>query len=96
MYDNMAKESESNEEFKSGTGWLRRFMKRLSLRRNTSAAQISSDQLTDKLVSFVLHVRRLSMKHPYDDADIITMDETPAWEDMISAKTVDDTSKKNS
>ena len=96
MYDNMAKESESNEEFKSGTGWLRRFMKRLSLRRNTSAAQISSDQLTDKLVSFVLHVRRLGMKHAYDDADIITMDETPAWEDMISAKTVDDTSKKNS
>ena len=48
------------------------------------------------MVSFVLHVRRrLAVKHPYDAADVIAMDETPVWTDMVSATTVDDTGKKN-
>ena len=80
MYDNMVKEGESNEKFKANTGWLRGFMKRygLSLRQKTSVAQKDPDQLQDKLVSFVLYVRHLAMKHPYDTVDIIAMDETPS------------------
>ena len=67
MYDDMVKEGESNEQFKASTGWLRGFMKRygFSLRRKTS------------VVSFVLHVRRIAMKHPYDAADTAAIDETP-------------------
>ena len=34
------------------------------------------------------------MKHPYDAADIIAMDETPVWSDMVSETTVDATAKK--
>ena len=41
-------------------------------------AQKDPDQFIDKLVSFVLHVRRLAMKNPYDAVDIIAMDETPS------------------
>ena len=55
--------------------------------------QKDPDQLIDKLVSFVLHVSRLAMKHPYDVANIITIDETPVWADMVFVTTVDDTGK---
>ena len=96
LYDDMVKNGEPNEPFKASTGWLRGFMKRygLSLRRKTSMAQKDPDQLIDKLVAFVLHVRRVSMKHLYDAADIIAMDETPVWSDMVSETTVDATGKK--
>ena len=57
-------------------------------------AQKNPDLLIDKLVSFVLQVRRLVMKQPYDAADIIATDETPVWADMASATTVDDTHRK--
>ena len=57
-------------------------------------AQKDPDQLIDKLVAFVLHVHRVSMKHPHDAADIVAMDETPVWSDMVSETTVDATAKK--
>ena len=97
MYDNMVKEDEPNEAFTASTGWLRGFMKRycLTLWQKTSVAQIDPDQFMDKLASFVLHVHRLPMKHPYDAADITARDENPVWVDMVSATTVDDTIKKN-
>ena len=96
LYDDMVKNGEPNEPFKASTGWLREFMKRygLSLRRKTSMAQKDPDQLIDKLAAFVLHVRRVSMKHLHDAADIIAMDETPVWSDMVSETTVDATGKK--
>ena len=58
-------------------------------------AQKDPHQLIDKLVSYVFHVRRLAMIYPYDAANIIAMDETPVWADMVFATTVDDTSKNN-
>ena len=66
----------------------------LSLRRKTSIAQKDPDRVIDKLVAFVLQVRRLSSKHNYQPADIITMDETPVWSDMISDTTIDITGSK--
>lgn len=88
----MVKEGKSNEEFKASTGQLRRFMKRygLSMRPKSSVTQKDPDQL----ISFVLHVGHFVMKHPYDAADIITMDETSTWGDMVSNRMVDDTGKK--
>ena len=96
LYDDMVKNGEPNKPFKASTGWLRGFMKRygLPLRRKTSMAQKDPDQLIDKLVAFVLHVRCVSMKHPYDAANITAMGETPVWSDMVSETTVDATGKK--
>ena len=70
LYDNMKKgeptEEDIDKEFLACTGWLRNFMQcnGLSLRRKTSIAQKDPDNLTDKLVSFVLQVRRLSLQIP--------------------------------
>lgn len=62
----------------------------LSMRPKSSVTQKDPDQL----ISFVLHVGHFVVKHPYDAADIITMDETSTWEDMVSNRMVDDTGKK--
>lgn len=40
-------------------------------------------RLFDKLVAFVLHVRRIAMKHKFKASKIIAMDETPIWADMV-------------
>ena len=56
-------------------------------------AQKDPDQVIDKLVAFVLHVRRIAMKNPFKASDIIAMDETPIWADMVSDTTVDVTGR---
>ena len=92
LYEGMVRDSQSEgEEFLACTGWLRNFMKRngLSLRQKTSVAQKVPDQLIDKLVSFVIHVRRFAIKYNYDVSDIIAMDETPVWMYMVSNTTVE-------
>lgn len=47
-----------------------------------------------KLVSYVIHVRRLQTKYKYNATDIIAMYETPVWCDMVSESAVDSTGKK--
>ena len=101
LFDDMKKgeqtESDIDNEFLASTGWLRNFMKRngLSLCRKTSIAQKDPDKLIDKLVSFVLQVRRLSLRYEYQAADIIAIDETPVWIDMLSDTTIDATGTKS-
>ena len=84
------------EDFKASRGWLRKFMKRngLSLRRKTSVAQQDPERMVGRLVSYVIQVRRLQEKHKYSASDVIAMDETPVWCDMISETTVDTSGKK--
>ena len=80
IYDDMVEEGESNKKFKASTGWQRGFMKRygLQLWRRTSVAQKALDKHKNKLVSFVLNVRHIAIKYPYDAAYTIAMDETPS------------------
>ena len=87
--------NEDFEEFKASRGWLTRFMKRngLSLRRKTSVAQQDPERLVAKLVAYIVQVRR--MQKNYNPSDIIAMDETPVWCDMISETTIDKTGKKS-
>ena len=82
-----------DDNFKASRGWLCRFMKRngLSLRRKTSVAQQDPERMIGELVSYVIQVRRLQTKHNYNASDIIAMDETPVWCDMISETTIDST-----
>ena len=72
-------------------GWLEKFMNRngLSVRRRTTEAQKSPDQLIDKLCAYILKVRRLRNKMNYELGNIFAMDETAVWNDMISNKTVE-------
>ena len=81
----------ATEDFKASRGWLCRFLKRngLSLRRKTSVAQQDPERMVAKLVSYIIQVRQLQIKHNYAPCDIIAMDETPVWCDMISETTVD-------
>ena len=74
------------DDFKASRGWLSKFMKRngLSLRRKTSVAQQDPERMITKLVSYVIQVRRLQNRHNYSPSNIIAMDETPVWCDMIS------------
>ena len=76
---------------KWSTDWLRGFMKRygLPLQRKTSVTQKDTDQLINKLISFVLHVLHLAMKYPYDSYG------WNIWADMVSATTLDDIGEKN-
>ena len=71
-----------NEELKAGfvakNGWLTKFMKRnnLSIQRPIIIAQKNPSHLTTKLVKYVMHLQRLSMKTNFSPDCIIAMDET--------------------
>ena len=52
-------------------------------------AQQDPERMVAKLVSYIIQVRQLQIKHNYAPCDIIAMDETPVWCDMISETTVD-------
>ena len=66
----------------------------LSLRRKTSVAQKDPERLVSKLVMYVLQVRRMQEKNQYSANNIIAMDETPVWSDMVSQTTVDRVGKR--
>ena len=94
----MGEEGESSQEneFVTRKGWFEKFANRysLSLRRKTSVAQKDPEQLVAKLVSYVLRVRRLRMEHGFELGNIIAMDETPVWADMVSNTTLEKTGTK--
>ena len=66
----------------------------LPLRRKTSIAQRDPEKRIAKLVSYVIQIRRMQKANNYQDAQIIAMDETPVWSDLVSQTTVDACGKK--
>ena len=90
MIQTQAKLLSSSDSFKASCGWLSRFMKRysLSLRRKTTISQSVPSDVIPKLVSFVLHLRALQVRHKYSTDSIYAMDETACWMDMPSDTTV--------
>ena len=77
-------------EFRASEKWLQKFMLRngLSLRRRTTQAQKTPDQIIDKVIAYILYVRQFKRRNNYDLDCIIAMDETAVWHDMISNTTV--------
>ena len=49
-----------------------------SLHCKTTTAQQDPEQLIDKLIQYVLHARRLSIKYKFPPSSMIAMDETSA------------------
>ena len=82
--------SQKSESFVASRGWLEKFMRRhgLSLRRRTSIGQKDPQQLINRLVSYVIHARRMQMRCDFKASQINAMDETPVWQDMVGTKTV--------
>ena len=71
------------DSFVASRGWVEKFTRRhgLSLQRKTTA-QKDPSYLVERIVSYIMHVRRLQKQFNFLDADIIAMDETPVWNDM--------------
>ena len=63
----------------------------LSLRRKTTVSQKDPSRLIDKLISYILYIRRLSANFYYAPANIIAMDESAVWADLVSDTTVEKT-----
>ena len=82
----------SQQDFKASNGWVVHFINRhgLTLRKRTSLAQHDPDNLIDRVISFILNVRRKFHTKQYAMANVIAMDETPIWLDMPSATTVNE------
>ncbi len=97
MTRTQAKALSGNDEFKASRGWLDRFMKRhsLSLRRKTTVCQTVPSDSIPKLVSFILHLRSLRIRHQYATNCIYAMDETPCWMDMPSSTTIAPTGSRS-
>ena len=83
--------SDGSKAFVASKGWLERFLHRngLSLRRRTTMAQKDPDKLTEKLVSFVDYIGKAVSSKGILEKDIIAMDETAVWFDMVSPTTID-------
>ena len=65
------------------------------MRRRTSVALQDSDRRVPTLISYVIQVQQLHIKHNYSPSDIIAMDETLIWCDMISETTFDATGMRS-
>ena len=60
-----------------------------SLHRETTAAQQYPERVVDKLILYILHARKVSVKYKYPPSSIIAMDQTSVWNDMVSNTTID-------
>lgn len=90
LYQEKFKEIVMPPSFRASSGWLQRFMTRhgLAIRRKTTELQKDPDKFIDKFVAYILQVRRQRAKFTYTDDDIVAMDETAVWQDMLSTTTV--------
>ena len=77
-------------EFMASHGWLFNFMKRynLSIRWRTTTGQSLPRDLEDKIRNFVTFNKKQIDLNSLQPAMIANMDETPIWENMPSATTV--------
>ena len=60
-----------------------------SLGRKTTTVQRDPSYLIDRLVSFVMHARRLLRQYIFALHNIVAMDETAVWNDLVSETTVE-------
>ena len=83
--------SDCDGEFKASNGWLQRFLRRygFSLRRRTSVSQKKPSDCIEKIVSFILYLRRLVTANTFSSSFIYAMDETPVWIEPVGSTSID-------
>ena len=91
IHEQKCKAWQVSPSFIASNGWLQKCMARngLSVRRRTTESKKDPDRLIDKLIAYILQVRRQQSRHSYNHSDIIAMDDTAVWQDMLSSTTVD-------
>ena len=74
----------------ASNGWVNNFIRHngFSLQRKTTTAQQDSERLIDKLILYILHARRLSIKYKYPPSSITAMDETSVSNGVVSNTTI--------
>ena len=94
--------SESDESEKSlfvaSNGWVNSFMcpNGFLLRRKTrTTAEQDPERLIVKLILYILHARRLSIKYKYSSSSKLAMDETSVRNYMLSNTTIDNQGAKS-
>ena len=60
----------------------------LSLHRKTATAQQDLERLIDKLILYLVHAFRLSIKYKYPPLSIIAMNEAIVWNYVVSNTTI--------
>ena len=93
IHEQKCKKGYASPSFIASNGWVQKFMTRnlLSVRRRTTESQKDPDRLID----YILQVRRQRARHSYSYSDIIAMDETAVWQDVLSSTTVDNVGEKS-
>ena len=96
-FDDKTTGAASRDAFVASRGWCEKFMigHGFTLRQKTTTAQEHPSYLIDRLVSFVMHVRRLQRQYNFAPHNIVAMDETAVWNNMVSETTVDATGAKD-
>ena len=96
IFDAKNEDPATKDSFVASRGWCEKFMQRhgFSLQRKTTTAQRDPSYMMDSIVAYVMHVRRLQKQFSFDDTDIIAMDETAVWNDMVSNTNVEKTGSK--
>ena len=91
LFDEKNNDPAVKNTFIASRGWCEKFMRRhgFSLRRKTTTAQKDPAEMIERIVGFVMHLRRLEKQYDFKECDIIAMDETPVWSDMVSNTTVE-------
>ena len=90
--------SDSNLDFVTSDGWLKRFMERnyLSLQKHTWLSQKLPADLELRFSVFYQHLRELCEEHKLDeDLLIINMDKVPMVFDKVSGSTIHCKGKKD-
>lgn len=90
-------EDNTRSVFKASRGWVDKFLERneLRVRRRTTVAQKEPDKMIEKMVSFVLFMERNRKRIKATPSDILAMDETAVWFDMVGETTVADKGAKS-
>jgi hypothetical protein len=87
----IAKVCSGCEEFSASLGWLEKFLRRnnLTLRATTTTCQRPPADYVEKIVNFILFLRKQRQEHLYADSNIFACDETAVWLDPIGKKCIE-------